>query len=238
MKSIVDKLVSRIDAIEQNGSTSGGNQGGLDEDAVKQLIEQTVDTTKFATKDELSGYASYSHGHTSGDITDKISEYNETNKIFEVDGDIFSFNTNPIIIQLKTVPSSEWSMKLKFSIYTNDFENDNSEFEVLIKSTESFNKSDEIFGYSIVGGSGCVEGMKITFSQPSFLCEIRILELSGFSKTIDEISHKINKIQLGVLLNDHLIYGSAVKQFIGKVVIPTIKALEDRVKELEDASSA
>ena len=27
MKSIVDKLVSRIDAIEQSGSTSGGNQG-------------------------------------------------------------------------------------------------------------------------------------------------------------------------------------------------------------------
>ena len=76
MKSIVDKLVSRIDAIEQSGSTSGENEGGLDEDAVIQLIEQTVDTTKFATKDELK-----SQTHTSSQISDRISEYNVTNVV-------------------------------------------------------------------------------------------------------------------------------------------------------------
>ena len=55
MKSIVDKLVSRIDAIEQGGSTSGGNQGESGEvkehtHKVEQITD--LDTSTFVKNSE------------------------------------------------------------------------------------------------------------------------------------------------------------------------------------------
>ena len=80
MKSIVDKLSSRLEKVEN----SGGSTSGLSKDEVTQLIKDTdpkdheheiddikgLDTTKFATKEELN-----SHEHKSSDISDRISEY-------------------------------------------------------------------------------------------------------------------------------------------------------------------
>ena len=68
MKSIVDKLSSRLEQVEN----TSGNTSGFSKDEVTQLIKDTVDTSKFATKDELSGYASSSHTHD--EITNRISE--------------------------------------------------------------------------------------------------------------------------------------------------------------------
>ena len=65
MKSIVDKLSSRIDAIEQSGTTSGGNgQSG----EVKEHTHTVDHITDLDTK--LSGYALSSHTHTVDHITD------------------------------------------------------------------------------------------------------------------------------------------------------------------------
>ena len=64
MKSIVDKLVSRIDAIEQSSSTSGGNQGG----EVKEHTHTVDHITDLDTK--LSGYVLKEHTHKVEDITD------------------------------------------------------------------------------------------------------------------------------------------------------------------------
>ena len=63
MKSIVDKLVSRIDAIE-SGSTTGGNESG----EVKEHTHTVEQITDLDTK--LSGYALSSHTHTVEQITD------------------------------------------------------------------------------------------------------------------------------------------------------------------------
>ena len=57
MKSIVDKLVSRIDAIEQSGSTSGGNESG----EVKEHTHTVDHITDLDTK--LNEYALKDHTH-------------------------------------------------------------------------------------------------------------------------------------------------------------------------------
>ena len=56
MKSIVDKLVSRIDAIEQSGSTTGGNQGESGEvkehtHTVEQITD--LDTSTFVKNSDV-----------------------------------------------------------------------------------------------------------------------------------------------------------------------------------------
>ena len=96
MKSIVDKLSSRLEKVE-NG---GGSTSGLSKDEVTQLIKDTdpkdheheiddikgLDTTKFATKD---------HEHKSSDISDRISEYvpEEGIRVADINPDenLFSF---------------------------------------------------------------------------------------------------------------------------------------------------
>ena len=92
MKSIVDKLVIRIDALESGNQGDSGES--MSEEKVKQLIEQTVDTTKFATKDELK-----SQTHTSNQISDRISEYNATSDArYEFkgnDGSLFNVQGQP-----------------------------------------------------------------------------------------------------------------------------------------------
>ena len=84
MKSIVDKLVSRIDALE-SGSTSGGNESGsggsMSEEKVKQLIQNTDPKTHTHKLEEITDLQTTldtytlktdfdTHTHPISDITD------------------------------------------------------------------------------------------------------------------------------------------------------------------------
>ena len=92
MKSIVDKLSSRLEKVE-NGGGQSGNQGGLSKDEVTQLIKDTdpkkheheigdiqgLDTTKFATKEELQNRPTTVN---SEDIKDSVKEYVKSDELY------------------------------------------------------------------------------------------------------------------------------------------------------------
>ena len=125
MKSIVDKLVSRIDAIEQGGSTSGGNESG----EVKEHTHTVEQITDLDTK--LSGYASKEHTHKVEDITDldtssfvknseKVTDItNESGEGIPTEGAVVKYvkansgsqiektftNDDPILLILKITPN-------------------------------------------------------------------------------------------------------------------------------------
>ena len=112
MKSIVDKLCSRLEALE-NGNTSGGNTSGLSEEKVKQLIQNTDPKTHTHKLEEITDLQTTldtytlktdfdTHTHPISDITDlqttldgKASS-DHTHDSTYVKQDTFNTHTHPI----------------------------------------------------------------------------------------------------------------------------------------------
>ena len=221
MNTFDDKLYDVAQRVEQIKESIEGENG------IQSKIEKI---------DELDNlYASKEHTHRISDIeiqaNDVIKDYHEDNMTYEINNDIFTYDHSQRILKLKTVPSGSWSMRFGFYINTNDFENDvKNEVSNQVKSNEAFNLSNEDIGYTIVGGSGCAEGLKITLPKKCFLVQITIYELTGFNQTID-IS-KETEIRHGDVLNTRFIYGSAVRDFIGQTIMPLINTLQSTIEKL------
>ena len=222
MNTFDDKLYDVVQRVEQIKESIDGENG------IQSKVEKI---------DELDNlYASKEHIHRISDleihVNDVIDDFNENSMTYDINNDIFTYDYSQRILKLKTVPSGNWSMRFGFYIYTNDFENNmKNEVSKQVKSNEAFNLSNEDIGYTIVGGSGCAEGLKITLPKKSCLVEIDIDELTGFNQTID-ISKK-NQIIHGDVLNNRFIYGSGVKSFIRESIIPLINTLQSTIEDLE-----
>ena len=227
MNTFDDKLYDVVQRVEQIKESIEGENG------IQSKIEKI---------DELDNlYASKEHTHRISDIqiyaNDIIGGYNEADMQLNINNDIFTYDSSQRILKLKTVPSGNWSIRFTFYIFTNDFKN-NVKNENLnqVKSNESFDLSNDDIGYTMVGGSGCAEGLKITLPKKSCLVRITIFELTGFNQTIDIT--KETEIRHGDVLDARFIYGSAVRDFIGQTIMPLINTLQSTIEDLESRVAA
>ena len=140
-------------------------------------------------------------------------------------------------IKLKKVPSSEdiWNLSLVITIECNNFTNSVDVVNKTFWSHESFSKENSDIGYSIKGGKDCPEGVIIRVKNGT---SVKIHVDGGSPDVVpNDVNMPIDEIvYAGMPLNDRFIYGSAVKGFIGKEVIPLITALEERIKTLEGSA--
>ena len=201
---------------------------------VRKLVGEKPLNETFATKE---------HTHRVSDIivysNDVITEYgnNVTSGLY-LKGSLFTYQkeSDGYSFKLKNVPQGEWYMKIRFTIEGNNFSNFKDYVTAEIRSTESFSKENEDIGYTIKGGKDCPEGVKVTAKYGTYL-DMYITEATGIELSSDvTLPFHVTAI-LGTPLNDRFIYGSAVKGFIGREVIPLITALEERIKALETPSA-
>ena len=125
LKSQINKLNDII--VNNKSSTSENITNILSKDEVTQLIQNTdpkehtheakditdLNTTNFATKDELNGYALSSHTHMSSDITDIQFEYTTDEMYYHVEPP-FKLIGNELTIDSQYINGS-WS--IMFNVY-------------------------------------------------------------------------------------------------------------------------
>ena len=195
------------------------------------ITDFKIDVSNLATKEELAEKANIEHKHRITEINvfsgDIIDDYNETNSIGDFDMDIFDYENG--VFKLKEVPSSEWSIKFYTKFITNEYQNNEASDYVEISSTKEYTMTNETVGYSIVGGLGCPEGLKVTFPKAPCYGHLNIMEFNGFSKTIDELRVKVPYMRIGSVLDDRFINGNGVKGFIGNKVGMLIDEKADKV---------
>ena len=197
---------------------------------VREMVGEKPLTETFAAKE---------HTHRVSDIEiyseDVITEYgnNVTNGL-TFDGKLFTYQqeSDGYSFKLKNVPQGEWYMRIMFTIEGNNLTNFNDYVDAEIRSTESYSKENEDIGYTIKGGKGCAEGIKVTVKYGTYL-DIYIREATGIELPSNATLPRDEIAFVGTPLNDRFIYGSAVKGFIGREVIPLITALDTRIKALE-----
>ena len=190
-----------------------------------------------------SDYLKY-HKHVISDINintgDVIKEYgNDAANGLYTSSNLFTVQeeSDGYLIKLKKVPSPGdiWNLSLDITIEGNNFTNSVDEVSNTFTDRESFSKENSDIGYSIKGGKDCPEGVIIRVKNGT---SVKIHVDGGSTEVIpDGIKVPIDEIvYAGTPLNDRFIYGSAVKGFIGKEVIPLITALEERIKTLEGSA--
>ena len=209
MKSIVDKLVSRIDAIEQSGSTSGGNESG----EVKEHTHTVEQITDLDTK--LSGYALSSHTHTVEQITDldtstfatkeELSGFSSRIQYSELPISMFSDGRAYIPIGEQT----EQSYDAKFFIRVNEESYYRYYIEVLwINNSSKSNAAFKVFK---------------CFNSPSDSTTLTFNICSGFSAGLSVIFLKVSGIStISTDTFDVFEICSPETQFIDKTILPRI----------------
>ena len=172
-----------------------------------QAVEEFVES-QFADKD-------HTHGLVRDYITDE-STMDASTQFFKMDYQNRRFT-------MRTVPSGEW--KVVFDVYCENNslvgENSYTESTVSIKSSESYSKSNDDFGFSIVGGQGCAEGIKISLPTNECYFEVLVQYTTGFEENYnyDNASREYYRNQTP--LDERFFSGRAVKNFI-KANVPNL----------------
>ena len=206
MKSIVDKLSSRLEKVE-NGGGQSGTTSGLDEDAVKQLIKDTDPKDHEHEIDDIEGldttFATKDHTHMSSDISD--------------------FKTQvQTVINDTTVPSHTHEIGDIQGLDTSIF----ATKEELSNQTHTCSQirdlDSKLSGYASKEHThevGQITGLDTKFATKD--------ELSGYassSHTHDEITNRISET-----INDdnktNLVTGTAVMNYVNEK-IPELKTVE------------
>ena len=212
-----------------------------------------LDISTFALKTELETKSDTNHKHTMADITDyeapdidtsnlatkdhthniydlikvgDVFDHYETaiNSFYNIDNDIFSYDVDQKTLKFATVPSGEWLFWFNFDIFTNDLVNNKSTISVRLNNAQEYSYTNEAMNFSIIGGLGCAEGLKITLPQDdSFNAKISILRLEGFSKNITEVK-QYSIIKAGNVLDERLVNGRGLITFIGMKVMPELSS--------------
>ena len=196
---------------------------------VREMVGEKPLTETFATKE---------HTHRVSDIEiyseDVITEYSEQGLMHNLDFFLTTEKSGSgYILKLKTVPSGDWSIKFDYNIKTNAFENNyHSEYSIVISKSTSTNINKEELGFSIVGGTECAEGIKITLPMGCYF-EMNVEEITGIETSYSVDLPAKRYAIVGSPLNDRFIYGQAVNDYIGKKVIPLITALEEKITALD-----
>ena len=198
---------------------------------VREMVGEKPLTETFAAKE---------HTHRVSDIEiyseDVITEYgnNVTNGLSFLGNLLFTHQqeSDGYSFKLKNVPQGEWYMRINFTIEGNNLTNFKDSVDAEIRSTESYSKENEDIGYTIKGGKGCAEGIKVTVKYGTYL-DIYIREATGIELPSNATLPRDEIAFVGTPVNSRFIYGSAVKGFIGREVIPLITALEEKITALD-----
>ena len=210
------------------------------DDKLFEVVKEVADVREMVGEKPLTEtFAAKEHTHRVSDIKiygeDVITEYgnNVTNGLI-FDGKLFTYQqeSDGYSFKLKNVPQGEWYMRINFTIEGNNLTNFKDSVNAEIRSTESYSKENEDIGYTIKGGKGCAEGIKVTVKYGTYL-DIYIREATGIELPSNATLPRDEIAFVGTPINSRFIYGSAVKGFIGREVIPLITALEEKITALD-----
>ena len=220
MKSIVDKLVSRIDAIEQNGSTSGGNESGstTNIETTKEITDVEGTSEKIPTEGAVVKYVKANSGSsTSGEI------YQETGE--------FKFNcTIPSYIPLCLKSTSFFECTVRFEFIGTAFST--HIIEVMHAGNHNIYKISRIKNKN--QGPKDVE-FSLAAVQNTDGQEIICLKLSGSGWNVGETNYYISSHQ-EILSNIELKTDTASDTgFLYQD--PILQQLEQRIEALEGAGA-
>ena len=182
-------------------------------------MDEKLITGKAVKEYTKSQFADKGHTH------ELVKEYINNLPMVESSNRFFEFDTGSgnVTFTMKTVPNGEWSVKFDVYCENNSLVGENSytEHNVSIKSSESYSNSNEDFGFSIVGGQGCAEGIKISLPTSECYFEVVVNETTGFEKNYNSDNTSREYYRNRTPLDERIFSGRAIKNFI-KANVPNL----------------